>query len=83
MNKLFFAAIVVLFQLVMPVSAAARSLSAKKAQQVAQKLLSEWTDSVRKATAEAYQSKKMIIDGLTMPLAWSVDSTKGSHKMPL
>ena len=83
MNKLILAVAIVVSLFAMPAPAAARSLTAQKAQKIARKLIGEWTDSVRKATSEAYQSKKMTIDGHTMPLAWSVDSTKGAHKMPL
>ena len=62
---------------------AARSLSARKAQTVAQKLVREWADSVRQATKQAYLDKTMTIDGAAMPLAWSVDSAKGASGMPL
>lgn len=56
-----------------PVDAAEKALTAKEAEKVTQKLLAEWTDSVRRATAETFRQHAMTIDDLTMPLAWSIN----------
>ena len=47
-------------------------LSAEQSMRQKDMVLREWMDSVSAATVDIYRTKKLTIDGLTMPLAWTV-----------
>lgn len=60
-----------------------KALTAKEAEATGRALIAEWTDSVRKATAQTFSSHVMTIDTLSMPLAWRVKEGDGTQPRPL
>ena len=58
-------------------------LTAKQAAALAETFRQEWADSVRRATADAFEHKRMTMGELTMPLAWRVREGKAPEGRPL
>lgn len=58
-------------------------LSSEQVTSQSDKVLKQWMDSVSAATAGYYNNKKITINGLTMPLAWTIFAKAGEEDLSL